>query len=95
MNGYGYPVRQISAPDTGLYYLWVYFSGNNLKDIYGYILLDNLQPDIALDGITLAKTANVELGKTLTLKPTFNPSIKLLHGHQVMNQLQLLIMLEK
>ncbi len=74
MNGYGYPVRQISAPDTGLYYLWVYFSGNNLKDIYGYILVDNLQPDIALDGITLAKTANVELGKTLTLKPTFNPS---------------------
>lgn len=74
MNGFGYPTNIISAPDTGLYYLWVYFSGKNIKDIYGYILVDNLQPDIALDGITLAKTANVELGKTLTLKPTFNPS---------------------
>ena len=54
--------------------MWVYFSQNNLKDIYGYILVDNLQPDIALEGMSLPKTATVEMGKTLTLTPTYNPT---------------------
>ncbi len=73
-NGGGYPTEIIQAPDTGLYYLWVYFSGKNIKDIYGYILVDNLGADIALEGISLQKTATVQLGKTLTLTPTFSPS---------------------
>ena len=74
MNGYGYTQRNVSVPDSGLYYMWIYFSGNNLKNIYGYILVDNLEPDIALEGISLPKTATIELGKTLTLTPTFNPT---------------------
>ncbi len=74
MNGYGFTQSTIQAPDTGLYYMWVYFAGNGVKNLYGYILVDNLQPEIALDGISLPKTANVELGKTLTLTPNFNPS---------------------
>ena len=74
MNGFGYTQRNVSVPDTGLYYMWVYFSGNNLKNIYGCILVDNLQPDIAVESISLPKTEKVELGKTLTLSPTFNPS---------------------
>lgn len=74
MNGYGYTQRNVSVPDSGLYYMWVYFSGNGLKNVYGYILVDNLQPDIALESISLPKTEKVELGKTLTLTPTFNPS---------------------
>lgn len=74
MNGYGRPTGVISAPDTGLYYLWVYFSGNNIKNVYGYILVDNLQPDVALESISLPKTKTVKLGETLTLSPTFNPS---------------------
>ena len=74
MNGYGYTQRNVSVPDNGLYYMWVYFSGNGLKNVYGYILVDNLQPDIALESISLPKTEKVELGKTLTLTPTFNPS---------------------
>lgn len=73
MDGFGYPERTIAAPDTGLYYMWVYFTGENLKPLYGVILVDNLQPEIALDSISLPKTKEVELGKTLTLKPTFNP----------------------
>lgn len=73
-GGYGYTQRTISAPDTGLYYMWVYFSGNNIKNIYGYILVDNLEPDIALEGISLPKTETVELGKTIILKPTYNPT---------------------
>ncbi len=72
--GYGYTQKNISVPDTGLYYMWVYFSGNNIKNLYGCILVDNLQPDIDLEGISLPKTEKVELGKTITLIPTFNPS---------------------
>lgn len=74
IGGYGYTQRNVSVPDTGLYYMWVYFSGNNLKNVYGYMLVDNLEPDIALESISLPKTQTVELGKTLTLSPTFNPS---------------------
>lgn len=74
MGGYGYPSDQITAPDSGLYYLWVYFSGNNIKNIYGYILVDNLEAKVALDTISLPKTQNVQLGKTLTLTPTFSPA---------------------
>ena len=69
-----FPQRNVSAPDTGLYYMWIYISGNNLKDMYGYILVDNLQPDVALESISLPKTANVALGSSLTLTPTFTPS---------------------
>lgn len=72
--GYGYTQSPIQVPDTGLYYMWVYFSGDNLKDVYGYVLVDNLVPDVALEGISLPKTKTVELGKTLTLTVTFNPT---------------------
>lgn len=70
---FGYTQRNVYAPDTGLYYMWVYLAQNNLKNIYGYILVDNLQPDIALEGISLPKTRTIELGKTVTLIPTYNP----------------------
>lgn len=73
-SGYGNPQNPIQVPDTGLYYMWVYFSGDNLKDVYGYILVDNLVPDVALEGISLPKTKTIELGKTLTLEVTFNPT---------------------
>lgn len=45
MNGYGYTQRNVSVPDTGLYYMWLYFSGNNLKPVYGCILVDNLKDE--------------------------------------------------
>ena len=73
LGGYGYPQKNISLPDSGLYYMWVYFSGNNIKNIYGYSLVDNLQPTINLESISLPKTEKVAIGKTITLKPTFNP----------------------
>ena len=73
MNGVGHPQSEISLSENGLYYMWVYFSGNNIKNVYGYILVDNLEPEIALDSISLPKTEEVKLGKTLKLTPTFNP----------------------
>ena len=73
-NGFGYVTRTVNAPDTGLYYLWVYFSGESIKNLYGCIIVDNLEPDIAVDSVSLPSTKTVELGRTLTLVPTFNPS---------------------
>lgn len=73
-DGSGYTQRTITAPSTGLYYMWVYFAGINVKNMYGYILVDNLDADVAVESISLPATAKVELGKTLTLTPTFNPT---------------------
>ncbi len=72
-GGFGYTQSPVSVPDNGLYYMWIFLAGNNMRDLYGYILVDNLQPEIALDSISLPKTKEVELGKTLTLTPTFSP----------------------
>lgn len=71
--GFGYPQKTIEAPDSGLYYMWIYLAGNNIRNLYGYILVDNLEPEIALDTISLPKTKEVELGKTIALTPTFSP----------------------
>lgn len=71
---YGYPVNVVSVPDNGLYYMWIFTSGNNIKNVYGYILVDNLQPTISLESISLPKTEKVAIGKTITLTPTFNPA---------------------
>ncbi len=72
-DGFGKPESPISVPDTGLYYMWVYFSGDNLKQLYGYAIVDNLEQDIALESISLPKTETVEMGKTLTIRATFKP----------------------
>ena len=72
-GGHGYTESTVNVPDEGLYYMWIYLAGNNIRNLYGYILVDNLEPEIALDSISLPKTKEVELGKTLTLTPTFNP----------------------
>ena len=75
LNGFGHPEHTISVPESGLYYMWLYFQGEDgLKPLYGVILVDNLEPDIALESISLPKTEKVVLGNTLTLTPTFNPS---------------------
>lgn len=76
INGYGYPTNKISAPEEGLYYMWVYFQGKSadLKPVYGVILVDNLAADpVAVTDITLTRTATVKLGETLTLIPGFTP----------------------
>lgn len=70
----GQPVTTVSVLENGLYYLWVYVQQTNAKSLYGYILVDNLENEIALTSISLPSTKEVELGKTLTLTPTFNPS---------------------
>ena len=72
-NGEGWTQSTVKTPDSGLYYMWIYLSGNNIRNAYGYILVDNLEPEIALDSISLPKTGEVKLGKTLKLTPTFNP----------------------
>lgn len=73
-GGYGNTQKKVSVPDEGLYYMWLYFQGTNIKDIYGCIMVDNLEDEISLTSISLPSTQEVELGKTITLTPTFNPS---------------------
>ena len=73
-TGHGYPESPISAPDSGLYYMWLYFSGNNIKDVYGCIFVDNLEDEVALEGISLPKTVEIEAGKTRKITLTYNPS---------------------
>lgn len=72
--GYGYPQREVTAPGSGLYYMWLYFAGKGVKDAYGVILVDNLQKDVALESISLPSTKEVALGKSLTLSVTYNPA---------------------
>lgn len=73
LDGYGYTQETISAPDTGLYYMWVGFQGDGIKDVYGVILVDNLTDEVSLEKITIAKTGEVELGQTLKIWITFTP----------------------
>ena len=71
--GFGYTQRTVNMTDSGLYYMWICLAGDNIRNLYGYILVDNLEEEIALDSISLPTTEEVELGKTLTLTPTFDP----------------------
>ena len=41
----GYTQRTIETPDEGLYYMWLYFSGSEIKNVYGYILVDGFKQD--------------------------------------------------
>lgn len=72
-------------PTDGLYYLWVKQSADSCRTIYGYYLYDGLpnattvaeyisDDSVTLSSITLPSTAKIELGKTLTLTPTFTPT---------------------
>lgn len=74
ITGYGYPESPISVPDSGLYYMWLYFSGNNIKDVYGCIFVDNLEDEVALESISLPKTVEIEVGKTKKITVTYNPT---------------------
>lgn len=73
-EGEGYPQWTISVPDSGLYYMWLYFSGNNIKDVYGCIFVDNLEDEVALESISLPKTVEIEVGKTKKITVTYNPT---------------------
>ena len=73
-NGFGYTEEAVNVPDSGLYYMWLYFQGGkNTRDLYGCIIVDNLEQEIVLESISLPETRKVELGETLKLTPKFNP----------------------
>ena len=71
----GNPSLKIEAPDKGLYYMWLYFSGDNVKDIYAFVIVDALSDEISLQRITfLQNEYTVKLGNTIKLTPSFIPS---------------------
>lgn len=76
-----------TSKNDGLYLLWVKRTGDNCKTIYSCIIHDGLpnattveeylgtqESDTAVESVSLPETKTVELGKTITLTPTFNPS---------------------
>lgn len=73
-DGHGYTEHTADVPDTGLYYMWMYFKEVGIKDMYGYILVDNLDSTIDVESISLPATSTIEIGKQLTLQATINPS---------------------
>ena len=71
----GSPSLKIEAPDEGLYYMWLYFKGDNIKDIYAFVIVDALSDKIYLQSINLPLNRyNVSVGKSITLTPFFVPS---------------------
>ena len=73
-SGGGHPETPIEAPGSGLYYMWLKFQGSGAKDLYAYVLVDALSEEISLESISLPRTMTVNMGSTLKLEPTFNPS---------------------
>ncbi len=79
MDGYGYPQETVNAPDTGLYYMWLYFSGNDIKDIYGYILVDNLEqqgPKVKEIKVVSPKEGTYNAPQTVEILVRFDEKIK-------------------
>lgn len=80
MNGYGYTQRVIEAPDTGLYYMWLYFSGDNIKPVYGCILVDNFVKDTqkpTVESISVISPAEgtYKTGQTVQIAVNFSEPI--------------------
>lgn len=58
LDGQGYTESKITVPDQGLYYMWLYFSGSDIKDVYGCILVDNLGNEVPSDNNNQDNTSN-------------------------------------
>ena len=78
--GYGQPKNKVIVPEKGLYYMWLYFqpTRDNYKDIYGCILIDNLDTEpkeIKVQDIDIRETLTLEEGDTYyEITPTFTPA---------------------
>ena len=48
--------------------MWVYFSGESLKPLYGVILVDNLEPDIALENLIQVQVQTLQANQKHYLK---------------------------
>ena len=101
MNGFGCTQRDVSVPDTGLYYMWLYFSGENVKPMYGCILVDNLEgvndnekPTVKSISVYSPASGTYKTGQTVKIWVTFSepitgevPTLKIKFGNSEIRSL--------
>ena len=71
---YGYPIGEIKVNDDGLYYMWIKAYKSGLKTIYGVSLIDNLNTNVPLEGISLSSNYDTRVGDERKLDLEYKPT---------------------
>ena len=71
---YGYPIGEIKVNDDGLYYMWIKAYKSGLKTIYGVSLIDNLNTNVPLEGISLSSNYDIRVGDERKLNLEYTPT---------------------
>ena len=71
---YGYPIGEIKVNDDGLYYMWIKAYKSGLKTIYGVSLIDNLNTNVPLEGISLSSNYDIRVGDERKLGLEYKPT---------------------
>ena len=71
---YGYPIGEIKVNDDGLYYMWIKAYKSGLKTIYGVSLIDNLNTNVPLEGISLSSNYDIRVGDERKLDLEYKPT---------------------
>lgn len=101
MNGFGRTESKIEVPNTGLYYMWLYFSGEGIKPLYGCILVDNLEevkdsekPTVKSISVYSPASGTYKTGQTVKIWVTFSepitgevPTLKIKFGNSEVRSL--------
>ena len=71
---YGYPIGEIKVNDDGLYYMWIKAYKSGLKTVYGVSLIDNLNTNVPLEGISLSSNYDIRVGDERKLDLEYKPT---------------------
>ena len=71
---YGYPIGEIKVNDDGLYYMWIKAYKSGLKTVYGVSLIDNLNTNVPLEGISLSSNYDIRVGDERKLNLEYKPT---------------------
>ena len=71
---YGYPIGEIKVNDDGLYYMWIKAYKSGLKTVYGVSLIDNLNTNVPLEGISLSSNYDIRVGDERKLNLEYTPT---------------------
>ena len=71
---YGSPMDKIKVNDDGLYYMWIKAYKSGLKTVYGVSLIDNLNTNVPLEGISLSSNYDIRVGDERKLDLEYKPT---------------------
>lgn len=71
---YGYPIGEIKVNDDGIYYMWIKAYKSGLKTVYGVSLIDNLNTNVPLEGISLSSNYDIRVGDERKLDLEYKPT---------------------